>query len=126
MLQGSRYRYHFILGLIVLVNSGLLLFKIFLEMFVWQLSFSSLFWDSLALLWPLLGIWCAVEFFRKDIWGWGGILFHFFILYCAIYYAIQTIIFLINFNLNIQSVLLIMLNFIIALLGWVGFFLYYD
>ena len=126
MLQGYRYRYHFILGFMVLINSGLLLLKTFLEIFVWHLPSSALIWDILALLWPVLGIWCAVEFFRKDEWGWGGVLFHFFMLYCAIYYAIQTILLLIDFTIGIQWAMYLLMYSAISFFGWVGYFLYYD
>lgn len=126
MLQISRYRYHFILGIIVLTNSILLLYKIFLNISLWNLSFSNPFMEVLAFLWPVIGIWCATEFFRKDKWGWAGILFHIFILYCGIYHLILSIFNILSFTISLHWVVGFIIHLSIAFLGWFGYILYYD
>ncbi|MFO8017026.1 MAG: hypothetical protein R6U96_00180 [Promethearchaeia archaeon] len=128
MPQGSRYRYqyHILLGIIVLTNSILLLFKIFLNIFLWGISFSDIFIEGLALLWPAFGISCAIELFRKDKWGWGGIFFHIFILYCGIYYSILSIMNILSFTISFHWGITFSIHFSIAFLGWLGYILYYD
>ena len=117
--------YYIKLSLILIVISLILIFKFVFEA-IQSYELGPLIFDLLALIWPFIGISTAIEFFMKDKWGWGGILFHIFILYCGFYYAILLIISLFNFILEIGFMLKFCLHLLIVFLGWFGFLLYYD
>lgn len=119
-------KYYLFLSLILLTLSSLLLIKFLPNIVFWNTSSNSFIFDILGLIWPFFGISCAIEFLLKDKWGWGGILFHIFILYCAIYYLIMTIIAGFNFSHQLEFLLPFLLNLAITVLGWFGFLLYYD
>lgn len=113
-----------VLSLIIFANSVLLIVKFLL---IWSFSSPSLC-DYLGLLWPVIGIAIIYEFLRskRDQWGWGGLLFHIFILYCAIYYIIEFIIGISNYSIELSLILYLIIYLIISSLGWIGFFYYYD
>jgi hypothetical protein len=67
-----------------------------------------------------------VEFLSRDKWGWGGILFHIFILYCLIYYSIIILVSMFDFSLNFTFIFSFCLNLSIMIIGWFGFLIYYD
>ena len=117
--------YYIKLSLILIVISIILLFKLVFE-FIQSYELGALIFDLLALIWPFIGISTAIEFLMKDKWGWGGILFHIFILYCGIYYAILFLFSLFILILEIEFILKLCLYFTITSLGWFAFLLYYD
>ena len=119
-------KYYIILSLILLILSALLLLKFLPNIIFWNTSSNSFVFDILGLIWPFMGIHCAIEFLLRDKWGWGGILFHIFILYCAIYYLIMTVIASFNFSYQFEFILPFILNLAISMLGWFGYLLYYD
>ena len=119
-------KHYLILSFILLINSLLLLFKFLPSIIFWNTLSDTLLFDILGLIWPLIGIQCAIEFLFEDKWGWGGILFHFFILYCAIYYLILIIISSFSFLFQIEFIFSFSINLAITILGWFGFFYYYD
>ncbi|MGV9204569.1 MAG: hypothetical protein ACOC44_11200 [Promethearchaeia archaeon] len=88
--------------------------------------FSALFMEVLGILWPILGISCVVEFLRKDKWGWGGIFFHLFTLYCMIYYSIMTVMAIFAFSGTFHWWITFLLHFAIALIGVASYLFYYD
>lgn len=119
-------KYYLILSLILLILSALLLIKFLPNIILWNTSSKSFLFDILGLIWPIIGIHCAIEFLLKDKWGWGGILFHIFILYCAIYYLIIIVIAIFSFTYQFEFLLSFSLNLAVLVLGWFGFLLYYD
>ena len=115
-----------ILIVILLINSTLLLLKFLPNVIVWDTSSENFLFDILGILWPIMGITAAIEFILGDKWGWGGILFHLFILYCSIYYLFLTIIAIFNFLFQIGFILAFLLELAISIIGWFGFLYYYD
>ena len=82
------------------------------------------YWYLIA--WPLLGMYTGTAFFRKDEDGFGGIIFHLFILYCAIYYLVLSIIDITTFTSSIASIIFTILNVATTGIAWFGLFMYYD
>lgn len=114
------------LVILLFILSGLLLIKILPNIIIWNTNSSQLLWDLFGLLWPFIGICTALEFLNKDKWGWGGIIFHIFILYCGIYYIILIIQGILTFSIDMLFIGSYILNIAIAVLGWLTFFYYYD
>ena len=119
-------KYYLIISIILLIISAILLFKFLPNIIFWNTSSDSFLFDLLGLIWPFMGIHCAIEFLLRDKWGWGGILFHIFILYCSIYYLILIIIAIFSFSYQFEFIFPFLLNLVISVLGWFGFLLYYD
>ena len=121
-------KFYTTLSLILFALSGLLILKFLLIVVVWEISGSNIIVDYLGLLWPFIGICTALEFLRspRDKWGWGGFLFHFFILYCAISYLIISIQNILGFIIQIEFVLVFIIQLTLSVLGWLGFLYYYD
>ena len=121
-------KFYMNLSIILVIISGLLLLRLLPNIFLWNISSSSFFIDLIGLIWPLIGISIAIEFLRsqRDKWGWGGFLFHIFILYCGIYYLILIIQSIIDFSVEISFIYNFVLYLAISGLGWFGFLYYYD
>jgi hypothetical protein len=124
-MEEERQHYQ-ILIILILINVSLLLIKHLPNVLAWNTESSDFIWDILGLIWPIMGISIAGEFLLKDKWGWGGILFHIFTLYCGIYYSILVIQSLISFQLDIAFILSFMIQLSIGLVGWITFLYYYD
>ncbi|HME52531.1 MAG TPA: hypothetical protein VKM55_09960 [Candidatus Lokiarchaeia archaeon] len=75
---------------------------------------------------PLLGVYTGIQFLKNDADGFGGIIFHLFILYCGIYYLVLSISDIVTIVSHAVEVLPVIIDFAIAGLGWLGFFMYYD
>ena len=121
-------QFYRILSLIILILSMLLIVKYCIHITNTRLNILSFIWESLDLIWPIMGFAIIFEFLRKnrDKWGWGGLLFHFFILYCGIYYLIVLIQGFIGFTLEGIFLTHLLINAAISVLGWIGFLFYYD
>lgn len=79
------------------------------------------------LIWPILGLIIVIQFLRNDTDGWGGILFHIFILYCGIYFAIFVIITLLGSYSSLINVFLSLLLYMsISAIAWMTYLYYYD
>ncbi|MFX0033063.1 MAG: hypothetical protein ACFE8E_10390 [Candidatus Hodarchaeota archaeon] len=121
-------KYYLIYGFILIILSILLLFKYLPNAIVSIITSNEHFLDLISLVWPILGLSVAFEFLRKkiDVWGWGGILFFIFILYCGIYYLLLVLISLFNFSISFGFVIDFILNISICSIAWLAYFLYYD
>ena len=119
-------KYYLILSLILLIISALLLIKFLGNIIFYSNTTEISLFNLLGLIWPIIGIHCAIEFLSRDTYGWGGILFHFFILYSAIYYLVLIIIASFSFSFQSEFLYTFSLNLAISILGWFGFLLYYD
>ena len=75
---------------------------------------------------PLFGMYTGVAFLRKDKDGFGGIIFHLFMLYCAIYYLVLSIVDIATVASNVWNIFYMILNMATTGLGWLGLFMYYD
>ncbi|MHA1148661.1 MAG: hypothetical protein ACTSR8_10495 [Promethearchaeota archaeon] len=117
-------KFFIVLSLIILVDCILLLVKFSL---VWFLLKANL-WDYLGLIWPAIGIATIFEYLRpqRDKWGWGGLLFHFFILYCGFYYIIEFILLIISFTYEQVIIINAIIYLAISTIAWIGFLYYYD
>ncbi|MGQ4876346.1 MAG: hypothetical protein ACP6IY_19970 [Promethearchaeia archaeon] len=117
-----------ILSLLVLILSGLLILNVFFKIYSSKISVIWVSYNLLDLIWPIMGFGIIFEFSRKDIdkWGFGGLLFHFFILYCAIYYLILFFQILLNFSFQLYIIFELIIYIMISILGWIGFLYYYD
>jgi hypothetical protein len=113
-----------ILSLILIAISTLLLLKFILNILPWRSSSDTFVIELLGFIWPVIGFSAAFEFLRKerDKWGWGGILFNFIILYSMFYCSLLVIQGVLNFSLNINF----FINVVVSVLGWLGCLLYYD
>jgi hypothetical protein len=121
-------KYYLIYGFVIIFLSVLLLLKYLPSIIISISTSNEYFLDLISLVWPTLGLSVAFEFLRKKIdkWGWGGILFFFFILYCGIYYLVLVIISIFNFSTNIGFIIDFTLNVSICSIAWLTYFLYYD
>jgi len=119
-------KYFLFLSAIVSILSVLLLIKFLPNVLSWNVSASTFLFDLFGLIWPFLGGSIVVEFLSRDKWGWGGILFHIFILYCLIYYSIIILVSMFDFSLNFTFIFSFCLNLSIMIIGWFGFLIYYD
>lgn len=119
-------KHYLILSALILLNSALLLIKFLPTIIEWNIDSERLFMDLLGLIWPVMGVSIAIAFLLGDKWGWGGILFHIFILYCAIYYAVLIVEGMFTFQLELNFILTFITNLSIGVVGWVSFFYYYD
>lgn len=119
-------KHYLVLSSLILTNSILLLIKFLPSVILWDTNSETFLFDLLGLIWPLMGSSVAIEFLLGDKWGWGGILFHLFILYCAIYYAVLIVEGMFTFQLELNFILTFITNLSIGVIGWVSFFYYYD
>ncbi len=105
-----------------LVCFPLSIFLLIQRFLVLELDFFSLL---TGFLFPIIGIIVAILFLKKDGYTTSAseIMFYLFILYCGVYFIFPSISLLTNSNL-IEISFLIVLNFIILGLGWIGI-LYY-
>ncbi|MHA1437546.1 MAG: hypothetical protein ACTSPD_08195 [Promethearchaeota archaeon] len=101
----------------------MLIIKFLPKIIFWNIT-SANFLDIFGLIWPIIGFSAIFEFLRKDRdkWGWGGILFHFIILYGMIYCLILVIQGIIEFSITYDF----FINLSVSILAWLGYFLYYD
>ena len=126
LIMEDERKHYLILSLILLILSAILLIKFLPNIILWNTSSKSFVFDIIGLVWPIFGIHCAIEFLLRDKWGWGGILFHIFILYSAIYYLVLIIIACFSFSFQSEFIYTFSLNLAVSILGWFGFLLYYD
>ena len=79
-------KHYWRLSMLLLIISSLLLLKFFLSMNAWDNSIESLL-NIFSIIWPIMGFSVIFEFLRRerDKFGWGGMLFHFLILYSMFY-----------------------------------------
>ena len=116
-------KHYYLLSLVMLIISGLLTVKYVSSLSLGNYTINT-FIEIVGIIWPIMGISTAYEFLRKDRdkWGWGGIMFHFVMLYCMIYVLILVIQAAIQFSINFEF----FLNLSISVLAWLGYLLYYD
>jgi len=119
-------KYFLFLSVIVSILSGLLLIKFLPNVLYWNVSASTFLFDILGLIWPFLGFFTVLEFLSRDKTGFGGILFHIFVLYCAIYYSINILVSMFSFSVDFKFMFSFCLNLCIMVIGWFGFLIYYD
>ncbi len=121
-------KYYLAISALLLTNSALLLLKFLPSIVLWSTNDDDFVFNLLGLLWPIMGLSAAFEFLRcdRDKWGWGGILFHFFVYYCGIYYTILTIISLFSYSNDLEFIISFVLNICVASIGWLTYIFYYD
>lgn len=121
-------KYYIIYGSLLIVLSFLILLKYLTKLIIFNTSSNEFIFNLFGLIWPIIGFSVVFEFLRKetDKWGWGGLLFFIFILYCGIYYLILIILALFNFSINYGFLLDFFLNLTICSIAWIEYFLYYD
>lgn len=117
-----------ILGGILLAISALLVARFPPRVLEWgePIATSPIAGDLVLLAFPIIGTWSAIEFLRKDGWGWAGILFHLVIFYVAIGYAILAAVDIVTAAQQALPVMPGILDVVLAGLGWFGLLLYYD
>jgi len=73
----------------------------------------------LAFIWPVVGLYIAIQFINHDGYTTGApeVLFYLFILYCSIYFLIDTSVIITQGLLGSE---IITLNIVISILGWSG------
>jgi len=115
------------LSAILLVISGLLFIK-YIPNILFNPTSGRLFNDLFDVLVPILGIWTAYEFLRKDrdTWGWGGILFHIVMIIWVVNFTFLSVQSILSFSFEISFILTFLLNMAVCILSWFGFLLYYD
>ncbi|MHA1292738.1 MAG: hypothetical protein ACTSQJ_08745 [Promethearchaeota archaeon] len=114
-------KHYLTLSIIIFAISALLLLKLLPNVIIWNNHSENFLFNLLGLIWPIIGISTAIEFLTGDKWGWGGIMFHFIMLYCMLYYL-----YLIIIAIYIGAIALLLFNLIICVLGWIGYLYYYD
>ena len=116
-------KHYLLMSLIMLLISSLLLIKFLSGLILWNYSLNN-FLEILGIIWPIMGYSTVYEFLRKnrDKWGWGGILFHFVIIYSMIYCLILVIQGIVEVAINIDF----FINLSVSILAWLGYLLYYD
>lgn len=119
-------KYFLFLSVIVSILSGLLLIKFLPNVLYWNVSASTFLFDILGLIWPFLGFFTVLEFLSRDKTGFGGVLFHIFVLYCSIYYSIIILVSMFSFSVDFKFMFSFCLNLCIMVIGWFGFLIYYD
>ncbi|MFX1498303.1 MAG: hypothetical protein ACFFBH_12320 [Promethearchaeota archaeon] len=121
-------KYYLVYGFLIILLCVLLLLKFLPDLIILIITSNEYILDLISLVWPILGLSVAFEFLRKktDKWGWGGILFFVFILYCGIYYLFLVIISIFNFVSNFGFIFDFILNISICSISWLTYFLYYD
>lgn len=120
--------YYLIYGFLIIFLCVLLLLKYLPDLIISITTSNEYILDLISLIWPIFGFSVAFEFLRKktDKWGWGGILFFIFILYCGIYYLFLVIVSIFNFEISFGFIFDFILNISICSIGWLTYFLYYD
>lgn len=115
-----------VLCAIIFILCAMLILKILLSFFDANLTLTEGAENMFFSVWPLIGIYTGIKFLRDDKWGFGGILFHLFILYCGIYYLALSITDIVTILSHAMEILPIIVDFATSSLGWLGFFMYYD
>jgi len=73
----------------------------------------------IALFWPIIGVYITLQFINHDGYTVGApeVLFYLFILYCSLYFLIDTFVIITQGSIIIE---VITLNIVISILGWSG------
>ena len=121
-------KHYMIISIILLIISALLLVLFLPALIGWDTSSERFVFDIVGFIWPIIGISTAFEFLRsdRDKWGWGGILFHFIILYSMIYYLIMVVQGIFEFSFELAFIGKFIIYIAITALGWFGFLYYHD
>jgi hypothetical protein len=116
-------KHYLLLSLILVTISTLLLLKYLPGLILWNYSVNN-FFEIFGIIWPIMGYSTVFEFLRKnrDEWGWGGIMFHFVILYSMVYCLILVIQGIVEVSITLDF----FLNLSVSILAWLGYLLYYD
>lgn len=105
-----------ILSLFVFTLSSLLLIR---RLLIVQFD---LFQLLLGLAWPLIGLYIGIKFLNPEGYTMSlqeG-LFYLFILYCSLYFLIDTILVILFAPQDMAPLIIISLNVIITVVGWSG------
>ena len=109
-----------ILGVICLALSILLIIR---RLYIIEFNLLLLL---IGLFWPIIGFIIFLKFLNRD--GYPASvpegLFYLFILYCAIYFLIDTFVILVFMGQEVATLTIIGLNVIIAIVGMVGILSY--
>ena len=119
-------QHYLILSVLLWFNSALLLARFLPNLVLWNPGSETFLIDLLGLIWPIMGISASIEFLLADKWGWGGLLFHFFVLYCGIYYLVLIIQAILAPIASWAHVISIIMDVAISTVGWLSFLYYYD